>query len=265
MTVKKKSTKKTDDSTDDEGRDIWGYKIQHSESYYKNKRSSIYKSLGITKATKPQYAAFLLAKWECDHIHYDNDTNLPGQSYQQAFDKGYVVCGGYTNLYKYLLEGIGIPVTTVETDIHAWNHVKIDGKWYGVDVTLMDGDDNVDYSNDETLRYDMTNFLMPDKYLVYSEGKSKGATDKRFVPVIYDSIVAYNKAFGGTLDADGDLIRERVDSDGVTVIEGATNYLKYWNSKKQFIGKILYYGGVPQFTEPDYRFNPWFTGNWQKY
>ena len=99
VTVKKKSTKKTDDSTDDDGKDLWGYKIQHSENHYKNKRSSIYKSLGITKATKPQYAAFLLAKWECDHIHYDNDTNLPGQSYQQAFDKGYVVCGGYISIY----------------------------------------------------------------------------------------------------------------------------------------------------------------------
>ena len=266
VTVKKKSTKKkTIKKTEEAREDLWGYKIQHSESYYKNKRSSIYKSLGITKATKPQYAAFLLAKWECDHIRYDDDTNLPGQSYQQAFDKGYVVCGGYTNLYKYLLEGIGIPVTTVETDIHAWNHVKIDGKWYGVDVTLMDNGDSVDkgYAS-ERLRYGMDCFLMPDKYLDYSMGKNRGASDMRFVPVLYDSIVAFNNDFGGTLDADGDLVRERVDSNGDVVIEGATNYLKYWNSKKQFIGKIVI-SGNPQFTEPDYRFNPWFTGNWQKY
>lgn len=165
-------------------------------------------------------------------------------------------------LYKYLLEGIGIPVTTVETDIHAWNHVKIDGKWYGVDVTLMDHGDYV-ASYGEDLRYDMTNFLMPDKYLVGSNGKNRGASDKRFVPVFYDSIASYNKDFGGTLDTDGDLVRERVDSDGSVVIEGAINYLKYWNSKKDFVGKIDAH--PTQFMEPDYRYNPWFTNNWQNY
>ena len=265
--TKKKSSKKKIECIDDEkDRDLWGYKMKHNEAYYQQKRASIYKQLGITKATKPQYAAFLLAKWECDHIRYDDETDLPGQSYQQAFDKGYVVCGGYANLYKYLLEGIGIPVRAVLTNdnLHEWDQVKIDGKWYAVDVTGMDQGDSVHSSNDESLRYDMTQFLMPDKYLVLSQGENHGATDKRFVPVIYDAIVAYNNDFGGTLDADGDLIREYVDSDGVTVIQGATNYLKYWNSKKEFIGKFIR-SGVREFEEPDYRFNPWFTGQWQSY
>ena len=264
---KKKTTKKKIECIDDEkDRDLWGYKMKHNEAYYQQKRASIYKQLGITKATKPQYAAFLLAKWECDHITYDG-RGLPGQSYQQALDKGYVVCGGYVNLYKYLLEGINIPVKAVlsSDELHAWNHVKIDGKWYAVDVTGMDQGDSADSSGKESLRYDMTNFLMPDKYIYLSDGENKGATDKRFVPAIYDSIVAYNKDFGGELDSNGNLIRERVDSNGDIVIEGAKNYLKYWNSKKEFTGKLMYTGGTLQFHEPDYRFNPWFTNSWQLY
>ena len=128
----------------------------------------------------------------------------------------------------------------------------------------MDYGDSVDEGHaSEGLRYGMNNFLMPDKYLGYSEGKNRRASDKRFFSVLYDSIESCNKDFGGTLDEDGNLVREHVDSDGVTVIEGATNYLKYWNSKKEFIGKLNAH--PTQFMEPDYRFNPWFTGNWQKY
>lgn len=250
VTVKKKSNAKY-------GTDLWGYKIQHSNSYYKQRRTRIYRNLGITSKTKPQYAAFLLAKWECDHICYDDNTTLPGQSYQQALDKGYVVCGGYANLYKYLLEGLKIPVKVVMIPLHAWNHVKIDGKWYGVDVTFMDNDDSKEDP------YNMNHFLMPDTYLFSSGGVSKGATDKRFVPVIYDSIVAFNKNFGGTINEDGDLERTYSSEDGESsVTEFATNYLQYWNSKKQFIGKI---DGSDQFSEPDYHFNPWFTGKWKLY
>lgn len=251
--IVKKGSRSTSSSY---GTDFWGYKFKHSNKYYKQKRTSIYKSLGITTATKPQYAAFLLAKWECDHVKYDDNTSLPGQSYQQALDKGYVVCGGYANLYKFLLEGIHIPVKVITIPIHAWNHVKIDGKWYAVDVTFMDDDDHKDTP------YDMTNFLVPDTYLGSNDGNSKGATDKRFVPVIYDSIVAFNKNFGGIINEDGDLERNYEIDENSSMTEHATNYLQYWDSNKNFIGTL---NGSGEFAEPDYHFNPWFTGKWQSY
>lgn len=57
------------------------------------------------------------------------------------------VCEGYAKAFQYLMYEIGIENTIVigtgtnsknETENHAWNYVKIDGKWYAVDVTWDD-------------------------------------------------------------------------------------------------------------------------------
>ena len=59
-----------------------------------------------------------------------------------------VVCEGYARTFKYILDGLGIENVLVSgtgtnssgvTESHAWNYVKIDEKWYGVDVTWDDG------------------------------------------------------------------------------------------------------------------------------
>ena len=57
------------------------------------------------------------------------------------------VCEGYAKAFKYLLNGLNIESTLVigkgtnsrgESENHAWNYVKIDEKWYAVDVTWDD-------------------------------------------------------------------------------------------------------------------------------
>lgn len=57
------------------------------------------------------------------------------------------VCEGYAKAFQYLMNEIGIENTIVigtgtnskgNTENHAWNYVKLDGKWYAVDVTWDD-------------------------------------------------------------------------------------------------------------------------------
>lgn len=57
------------------------------------------------------------------------------------------VCEGYAKAFQYLMNEIGVENTIVigtatnsknETENHAWNYVKLDGKWYAVDVTWDD-------------------------------------------------------------------------------------------------------------------------------
>jgi len=57
------------------------------------------------------------------------------------------VCEGYAKAFQYLMNEIGIENTIIigtgtnsrnETENHAWNYVKLDGKWYAVDVTWDD-------------------------------------------------------------------------------------------------------------------------------
>lgn len=86
--------------------------------------------------------------WLVDNLEYDttykksNIHNVYG-----AFSNKKVVCEGYARTFKYILDGLGIENVLVSgtatnsngvTESHAWNYVKIDEKWYAVDVTWDD-------------------------------------------------------------------------------------------------------------------------------
>lgn len=57
------------------------------------------------------------------------------------------VCEGYAKTFKYVMDELGIQCILVigkatnsegRTENHAWNYVKIDGNWYGIDTTWDD-------------------------------------------------------------------------------------------------------------------------------
>ena len=51
------------------------------------------------------------------------------------------VCEGYAKSYMYIMQSLGIDCATVTGRMntpHMWNYIKIDGKWYHVDVTSDD-------------------------------------------------------------------------------------------------------------------------------
>ena len=57
------------------------------------------------------------------------------------------VCEGYAKAFQYLMNEIGIENTIVigvgtnsknQTENHAWNYVKLNSRWYAVDVTWDD-------------------------------------------------------------------------------------------------------------------------------
>jgi len=47
-------------------------------------------------------------------------------------------CAGYTAAFTLIMEKLGIPEKGVYNQTHCWNRVKIDKKWYVVDVTWND-------------------------------------------------------------------------------------------------------------------------------
>lgn len=73
----------------------------------------------------------------------NNDQNAYG-----ALVEGKAVCNGYARAYQHLMNTVGVPTwfvrgtsinPTTGTSIgHAWNIVKLDGKWYYTDVTWDD-------------------------------------------------------------------------------------------------------------------------------
>lgn len=86
--------------------------------------------------------------WIVDNVEYEqtlSGTNI--RNIYGAFGEKQVVCEGYAKAYKYLLDKIGIENIIVvgygtnskgNTEDHAWNYVKLTGKWYAVDVTWDD-------------------------------------------------------------------------------------------------------------------------------
>lgn len=61
--------------------------------------------------------------------------------------RGEAVCEGYARAFKAILDRLEIPCVLVEgvyrhteeiVELHMWNYVQIDGKWYGVDTTMDD-------------------------------------------------------------------------------------------------------------------------------
>ena len=98
--------------------------------------------------------AQVLHDWLIDNAYYDTTLSAPN-TYEAAgvLLNGTGVCDSYTKAYILLLEKAGIESKRIAgktlkedgtRESHSWNIVKIDGKWYQVDVTW---DDPVDPGN----------------------------------------------------------------------------------------------------------------------
>lgn len=86
--------------------------------------------------------------WLVDNVEYDTTLNRTNTHnvYGTLIERN-VVCEGYARTFKYLLDSANIPCVLVtgtgtdqdgKTENHAWNYVKIDNRWYAVDVTWDD-------------------------------------------------------------------------------------------------------------------------------
>lgn len=86
--------------------------------------------------------------WLVDNVEYG--TSISGKNAYNiygTFAMKSVVCEGYAEGFKYIMDKLGIPCILVSgtaqnsegtTENHEWNYVQLDGKWYAVDVTWDD-------------------------------------------------------------------------------------------------------------------------------
>ena len=147
------------------------------------------------------------------HCEYDHSQSKPG-----VFDaygclvNGLAVCQGYSEGYHVLLKKLGIPCKTVYSrDLaHTWNLIKLNGKWYYVDVTYDDPDTS------DTFYCGHQNFLRS------REGMKETGHESRDWKITEDDSDAY-KDYAGSTDYDtyfwSDSIRP------VPVAGGAALYL----------------------------------------
>lgn len=119
--------------------------LRSKEKYVQIARNRIVQSLqGYSQYEQLKY----LHDWIIDNFEYDTTYKRKDiHNVYGAFANQKVVCEGYARTLKYVLDGLGIENVLVsgtatnssgETESHAWNYVKIDEKWYAVDVTWDD-------------------------------------------------------------------------------------------------------------------------------
>ena len=148
------------------------------------------------KETRPKVK--VLHDWICDNIAYDTDifndyTLVPRQSYIEVLKKRAAICAGYANLFAAMCYYAKIECITIsgwskgfgyrgylkdESD-HAWNAVKINGKWSLIDVTWDAG--FVDYSN-YVKSYSTQWFMKSGGQFIYSHLPKED--DKQFISKI---------------------------------------------------------------------------------
>ena len=119
--------------------------LRKREKYVQNMRNQIVSSL-------QEYSEYEQVKylhdWIIDNFEYDTTYKKSDiHNIYGALANKKVVCEGYARTFKYILDGLGIENVLVSgtatnsndvTESHAWNYVKVDGKWYAVDVTWDD-------------------------------------------------------------------------------------------------------------------------------
>ncbi len=117
----------------------------YKEEYAKKIRDKIVNNLkGYSNYEQIKY----VHNWLIDNLEYDTtykQTDI--HNVYGALVNRKVVCEGYARAFKYILDGLSIENILVSgtatnsnnsTESHAWNYVKLDGKWYAIDVTWDD-------------------------------------------------------------------------------------------------------------------------------
>lgn len=92
--------------------------------------------------------------------------------------EGMAICDGYSDAMAFYLDKIGIENIKITNDEHVWNAVKINDKWYHIDLTW---DDPI-YTNGKDLT--IHDYFM----ITTNELKSKNTEEHVFDETIYDFI-----------------------------------------------------------------------------
>ena len=134
----------------------------------------------------PEMSEYEKVKAIHDHIinytEYDYERYLNGtvpevsHSARGVFEYGLAVCQGYAYAFELLCDLAGLECDYVTGTAggggHAWNQVKVDGKWYNIDVTW---DDPIYYLNGVLTPYLGYDYFLVSDEVLYQDHVAKDA------------------------------------------------------------------------------------------
>ena len=156
-------------------------------------------------------------------ISTDNAQGLRG-----ALINNRCVCAGYAKALQQVLASVGIECKYIsgETAVegHAWNQIKIDDKWYNVDLTYD--------SNNIRETGNIENFLLSDDDFSYHQPRS---SDYEKCPESFDM---------------SKVERETQQANGYSREENGTNYVENWQQVlKDYSGKPIGHRTITEHTD----------------
>lgn len=118
------------------------------KTYVNNYVSSLISKLNLNDLSSDEEIISVVHDYIVTIISYDNtsDTNDTDYSEHSAYSglaKNSTVCSGYALLNYKILTNLGIPCRYVTSKTHGWNIVKLNNKWYHLDLTWDDSNDKV--------------------------------------------------------------------------------------------------------------------------
>lgn len=122
----------------------------------KNKVDSIYNELiNIDMNNKEKIKAihdYIINNTKYDIARSDKKiTTYRSDTAYGALIEHYAICGGYADSMKLFLDKFNLPNYKISSENHIWNLVKLDNKWYHLDLTW---DDPITSNDEDILEYD---------------------------------------------------------------------------------------------------------------
>lgn len=156
-------------------------------------------------------------------VETDNAQGLRG-----ALVNNRCVCAGYAKALQQVLETIGIECKYIsgETAVegHAWNQIKIDGKWYNADLTYD--------SNNIREKGNIENFLLSDDDFSYHQPRT---SDYKECPESFDM---------------SKMEKESQQTNAYSREENGTNYLENWQQVlKDYSGREIGHRTITEHTD----------------
>jgi|GEM_PF-5169772 len=153
---------------------------------------------------------------------YDYDKSLKSNNVYSALTTGKTICQGYAMTAYKMLNLVGIENRIIIGDLdgvaHGWNLVKLNGKWYHLDITNNDavGKNKFFLKNDKTLKSFDFNW----------EAKDYPACDENYEDILSVSSQYGQSSLGYKSDVDGKWFFK---TDSWYFIKNTGSYATGWN------------------------------------
>lgn len=142
---------------------------------------------------------YIVTNCEYGYVDYSNDYAYRAYG---ALVQGKAVCNGYAEAMALLLNCVGlendIMTGWANGELHAWNRVKLDGKWYQVDSTWDDPiPDRGNFAGHQF--FNVTDDIMDDSH-VWNTGDYEACEDMAYNYFKVNNLIGEYQTFKNTVD-----------------------------------------------------------------